>query len=473
MIARRELTSQGAKARRTLVDALFANGSIETFGIEGYGPERAIYEAVIRAPGFHACSKTESDWQLKNPHDVEWKKVWKTLTKQMTSARDQRISLTQLVAPLSFPPFGLKDGLLGLLSAILLAQHANDLALYEYGSLVLSIDAAVVERMLRNPDVFSVRNTGVSSGPRFEAIQALRSRLLMSPNKQASSFLQVARALFREMRAVEPFAQQTDLHLTKEARAFRKAFKEAVEPDLLIFDTLPSVLGMPSVPVTLATGQVFDSQRFANTIVDTVLELKFAYDALLDRTLLSLGSSLAMNASTDGFRDRLHGQAVNVMESILQPKLKTFAYALSRDTLDERSWLENVAMVVCDGVPPRMWTDEQESKFQLQITELGANFRRLQALLYDRLATSTDGYESRRITVTWPDGKEISESVALSHHEMSVMNETLGISLKKLEEVFGSDFEVRKAVAAWLWVAEKSSAIELETEDRREDVQGA
>ena len=120
-----------------------------------------------------------------------------------------------------------------------------------------------------------------------------------------------------------------------------------------------------------------------------------------------------------------------------------------------------------------MWTDEQESKFQLQITELGANFRRLQALLYDRLATSTDGYESRRITVTWPDGKEISESVALSHHEMSVMNETLGISLKKLEEVFGSDFEVRKAVAAWLWVAEKSSAIELETEDRREDVQGA
>lgn len=473
MIARRELTSQGAKARRTVVDAIFANPSKQTLGIEGYGPERAIYEGIIRAPGFHAPSKIDNEWILKDPHEKEWKKVWGTLSKQMLSARDNRISLTELVAPLSLPPYGLKDGLLGLLSALLIAQHASDLALYEYGSLVLSIDGAVIERMLRNPDVFSVRNTGVSSGPRFEAIQALRTRLLMAENSEASSFLQVARALYREVRTLEPFAQQTDLHLSSEARAVRKAFKEAVEPDLLIFETLPLVFGQSPVPVELRNGQVFDSQDFANGIVDTLLELKSSYECLLDRCLDSIGAAVALNANNEGFRERIYGQAVNILDSIIQPKLKTFTYALARDTLDDRAWLENIAMVVCDGIPPRMWSDEQESKFQLQIVELGANFRRLQALLYDRLATSVDGYESRRITVTWPDGKEISESVALSHQEMSAMDAILGGSLKKLEEVFGSEFEAKKALAAWLWVSDMQDFNELDIERGSGEVQGA
>lgn len=471
MIARRELSSQGAKARRTVVDALFTNSSLQTFGIEGYGPERAVYEAVIRAPGFHGFNKTEDLWELKNPHSVEWKKVWTALSRQMTIARNQRMSLTDLVSPLTLPPFGLKSGVLGLLSALLLAQYADDLALYEYGSLVLTVDDAVVERMLRNPDVFSVRSTGVSSGPRYEAIQALKARLVMSENVGSSSFLQVARAIFRELRNIEPFAQQTESHLSSSAREVRKAFKEAVEPDMLIFETLPKVLGIPAVPVALTHGQEFSGHKFANAIVDSIVELKGAYEGLLDRCLRTLGDGLAMNPNSEGFRYRLQGQAINVLDSILQPKLKTFAYALSRDTLDDRSWLENVAMVVCDGTPPRMWNDEQESKFQLQVTELGANFRRLQALLYDRLATSSDGFESRRITVTWPDGKEISESVAISHQEMSVMDETLGTSLKKLEEVFGSDFEARKALAAWLWVTERSSESTFGSD--RGEVQGA
>ena len=189
--------------------------------------------------------------------------------------------------------------------------------------------------------------------------------------------------------------------------------------------------------------------------------------------MLALGSALAVNANSKDFRERISGQAVNVSDSILQPKLKTFTYALSRDTLDDQAWLENIAMVVCEGIPPRMWTDEQESKFQLQIIELGANFRRLQALLYERLATSAEGYESRRITVTWPDGKEISESVALSHQEMSVVSDILGSSVKKLEKVFGSDFEARKALAAWIWVSSSHAAEEQADEERNGEVQNA
>jgi hypothetical protein len=356
----------------------------------------------------------------------------------------------------------MKDGLLGLLSALLIAQNVDDISLYEYGSLVLAIDDAVIERMLRNPDVFSIRNTAVSTGPRFEAVQALRARLQMPEDTEGSSFLQLARALFREVRALEPFARNTDVHLTSTAKLFRQAFKEAVEPDVLIFETLPKGLGLPSVPVVGKKGTNLDSVQFANSIVDSLLELKSAYGLLLERCLNGLADSLAIGLSDSSFRERLHGQAVNVLESILQRRLKTFAYALSRETLSDQAWIENIAMVVCDGVPPRMWTDEDEAKFALQIADLGANFRRLQALLYERLAISAEGFESRRITITWPDGREISESVALSGQEMSSINELVGSSLKRLERVFGSDQQARRALAAWLWMNEaKTTASDL------------
>ena len=58
MIARRELTSQGAKARRMLLDAFLENPTRERFGIEGYGPERAIYEAVYRSTGLHRQTRS-------------------------------------------------------------------------------------------------------------------------------------------------------------------------------------------------------------------------------------------------------------------------------------------------------------------------------------------------------------------------------------------------------------------------------
>ncbi len=54
MISRRELTSQGAKSRRMLIEALLARPDEERFGIPGYGPDRAMYEAVFRVTGMHA-----------------------------------------------------------------------------------------------------------------------------------------------------------------------------------------------------------------------------------------------------------------------------------------------------------------------------------------------------------------------------------------------------------------------------------
>ena len=76
MIARRELTSQGAKARRMLLDAFLANPARERFGIQGYGPERAIYEAVYGPRAFTQADKQTGHWVITKPRIRNWRRAW-------------------------------------------------------------------------------------------------------------------------------------------------------------------------------------------------------------------------------------------------------------------------------------------------------------------------------------------------------------------------------------------------------------
>ena len=58
LINRRELTSQGAKARRELIEAILERPTVERLGLEGYGPEVSIYYSVLSEPGIHGASKS-------------------------------------------------------------------------------------------------------------------------------------------------------------------------------------------------------------------------------------------------------------------------------------------------------------------------------------------------------------------------------------------------------------------------------
>jgi hypothetical protein len=134
MIARRELTSQGAKARRFLIDALLKNESSEAFGIEGYGPDRAMYEAIFRKTGLHRS--TEDVWALHPPSDRSWKPVWTRINSEFDCAAETRVSLAEVGGRLTLPPLGLKDGIIPLLLIAALIARGDEIALYEHGSLV-------------------------------------------------------------------------------------------------------------------------------------------------------------------------------------------------------------------------------------------------------------------------------------------------------------------------------------------------
>lgn len=462
MIAKRELTSQGAKARRLLIEAMIQKSNLEAFGLDGYGPERAMYEAVFRSTGLHR--QQGRAWAITQPSDLRWSNAWSTLNEAIDACDNSRRGLDEISADLKAAPIGLKDGVIPLLVMTALVNRERDVALYEHGSLVMKLDDAVAERLARNPGHFTVKNLATDGGPRKAVVASLSRTLIQGAEDRDLTFLQVARAIFRELRELPPYSQQTKKGISATAQEVRDLFRSAIEPDVLFFEQLPKALGVTEFS---ARGKADHAQAeaFSSGLTDALLELKGHFPSVLTSiTHLLAEATASTTRELPELQRRLAGQAVNLADHVLDPRLRAFLGALSRDQLPPESWLQNVAMVVADGHSPRSWNDEIAEQFGLQIAELGGALRRTQALLYERVAAGGEVFESRRVTITRPDGTEEVEIVALTEAESQLIDGKLSEPLNGLVEKLGSEDAVRRAVLAWIALKHSGSPIrELES----------
>jgi hypothetical protein len=449
MLARRVLTSQGAKARRMLLAAMLTRTAEERFGIEGYGPERAMYESVLRASGIHRYDSSTERWVLADPSAKAWKPAWQVVKAAFRDATERRVELTEIAGLLQAPPIGLKEGPIPVLILGALAAHAHEVAVYEHGTLVLVVDDAVAERLIRNPGHFSVKNTAATAGPRRPLVAAIAKRLGIASYRGDPTFLQVARSLYRDIRMLPAYSQQTTTGLSTQAVALRKAFRVAPEPDVLLFETIPELLGLRPFA---ARGRI-ESVRaadFAERLVAILTELRGAYDQLLISVARDLSEATGASGDLPEVRLALAGRAADLNQRVLEPRLKTFLFALSRDGMDDAEWVENVAMVVTDGKPPKSWTDDDVTKYRLNVGEVGGALRRVQALLFEHLANDGEGFQSVRAAFTRPDGDETVRVVTITDRERAELEGLFSETLAAAAERVGSRAKAQDLLLAWL-----------------------
>ena len=67
LINRRQLTSQGAKARRELIEALIEHSDLEKLGLEGYGREVTMYHSLLAETKIHR--EEDGYWDIYPPKE--------------------------------------------------------------------------------------------------------------------------------------------------------------------------------------------------------------------------------------------------------------------------------------------------------------------------------------------------------------------------------------------------------------------
>ena len=416
MIARRVLTTQGAKARRTLLENLILNFDSEQFGIEGYGPDRSIYEAIFRATGMH--SRKGNNWVISRPSDEKWALVWDEIVDAIESA-DSKLKLSDLYENYDQPPYGIKEGLMPVLVLAVYYSFKDDVALFEYGSLVLNLDDAVLERLLKNPQFFSIKYVGTSKGTRAAAVDALCDRFgLKMKDGSRPSFLVAMKQIFKELQALSSYSIETQ-NLSEKTIAVRKAFLGASELDVLFFDELPNLLGYETI--TTKSKQTQESlKNYVDDLAKSIRELKDSYPNLLQFIEDQIKEAFDVSGSSDEIKEILKAQIHEVEHLDLEKETETLLNSFSREGLTHQQWLENAGLLVSKGQPPRAWTDDDKARFTFDIARIGGSFRRIRSMAFEKGASrEKEGVVSKRITITFPSGEEKQAVLSVKSDHLS------------------------------------------------------
>jgi len=421
LINRRELTTQGAKARRLLIEAMLNCPSEPRLGLMGYGPEVAMYYSVLEATGIHRQIK--GLWGFFPPlAGSGLGTAWQAIEQFCCAAVAGQRSLENLYAQLEQPPYGLKRGAIPVVLAAVLLHRAEDLAIYKDGNFVAVLGPEHFELLVKDPSRFSVKYfelLGLRSIVFRELEAALRSKPAEPvPGVRNFSLLAIAKPLFGFVKQLNKYVLQTK-HISLEAQQVLAVLQEAQEPDEVLFTALPQACGLQPITAGVAADEV-TAREFRQSLVACLRELNIAYDRLLERCQAYLLEALGVRGESRYLREDIRARSRRLLPGCLEPTLKRFLKAGVDESLDDRAWLEALAMIVADK-PPRSWTDDDEVQFELGLSDLARRFKNLEAV-QSSIEAQGEGFEAVRLTVTRTDGREVNQVVWVDHGESEALD---------------------------------------------------
>lgn len=456
LINRRELTSQAAKARRELMEALLEKGRIERLGIQGNGPEASIYESVLASTLIHR--KDGEEWTVGSPSEVSGVfSVWEEIERYCCEAKKTPRPLDELYKILVRPPFGAREGIIPVLVLAVLLKHSEDVSVYFDGSFIPILSTEHIEAMLKKPDRFSVKNIEMA-GLQLEIFRELET-VLKSPKASVTrnkTLLSIVRPLVSFVKSLPRYTISTR-NLSKEAIEVRKVLLQAKEPDELLFQDLPLACGC--VLLTDANGYVgYTAKEFRKKLVQALIELESAYGKLLDHCRDQLFEAFSVSGEKKCLREDLRVRAKHLLGRCLDPRLKSFILAAVNDSEEDNQWLEALIMVVADK-PADAWHDDDYIGFELKVCDLARKFINLEALQKEFTKYPSEGFDARRITITFPTGNEINQVVWIDN---SFLDKVDSIVKPFTDAIASMDAQSKRAIVTHL--LEKMLAPDLEKE---------
>ena len=382
MINRNDLTGQGATARNRLMAAIIEKwGSTEPW-FDGWSPERAVYDTMIRENEIHQ--------KLKPPTKSTLHKPWSETLKKLQGTGNA-VELEDMYRVWKAPPFGMKNGTMPILALMMIMSKRDRIAIYEHGTYVPKLSAGLAERLAKNPNHFRIKWFKKTRSRKLLVSEASRN-LRLDAN---SGMLGIVGYVVSVVRALPTYSRRTKT-LDKKTLAVRGAVQNAMEPDTLLFESIPRAMEMMPLGGRISDARI---QSFSDGLKQSIDELHNALGNVLDASKARL---FAATDTTD--RAGLARIASEILPHISDHPMKVFLGAVSADIPDDMEWMKYVGLSLTD-VPPTDWSDEDVTMFGNKLDEISARFRRLVALKFSKVAKDLAG-PSVMVLRIQPDGHE-------------------------------------------------------------------
>ncbi len=241
LISRKTISSAAAAARRNLMEKMLTCANQEKLGIEGFPPERSIYESALFSSGIHKYNSSKGCWEIAAPSsdsNVNFGPSWSLLEKEIFNDNMQKVLVKDVFSLLASPPLGVPDGIHPLLFTAFFIYNQDDLFLYREGSFIPEPNIAHFELLQKRPDLFKI------SGIRLEGVRAAVVERIANGLNTPSKTSAVVKALFRVLNSLPLVTQRTSKLEPRFVIKMRNAFFSAQSPEDLLFVDLPNCFGL-------------------------------------------------------------------------------------------------------------------------------------------------------------------------------------------------------------------------------------
>ena len=370
LLGRSKPSSSAVAARNNLIRFMVANEGESRLGIQGYPAEGGLFSSVLASTRMYR--ETDEGWRIMAPGNerddpARLCPAWKAAFGLLSANAHRGVTVEEIHEVWRRPPFGIKEGLLPVLSVAFFMSNRSNLALYRDGMFQVKISELDVDYLVRDPTDIMFRWMKLSETSRTllsELAKVVRELDEENPLTNLEP-LDVARGLVSIHDRLPPWVGRTQ-QLSSNAKRIRQMFKLANDPNKLIFDDIPSVESDDE------QGEDHSVQHVANLVGEGLRELKLAYPTMLNRLRdLLLGELRVPNMSTSMLSE-LRARAENIRNISGDHRLEAFIMRLARfDGKDAE--IEDLAGMAVNK-PTLNWVDSDVDKAALQLAELAVKF---------------------------------------------------------------------------------------------------
>ena len=376
LLGRTRLSSNAVAARNALIHRMVLNEGEARLGIDGYPPEGGLFVSLLESTGLY--HDMDGKWQFVSPklHGGDPKNLgptWQAATDLMMANTHRAVPITEVYEVWRRAPFGLKEGLLPVLVVAFFLSERGSLALYRDGMFQVSMSELDADYLVRDPADIQLRWMKLSETSR-RLLSELAEVVHELDEEKTLTYLEpldVARGLVSIYDRLSPWVGRTQ-QLSVNARRVRQLFKQANDPNRLIFDDMPSL-----VDDVESTSNEIAMQHVVDTVREGLKELKLAYPTMLNRLRDVLLTELHVPNTSSSMLTELRARAENIRELGGDHRLEAFIIRLARFYGKDVEIEDLAGMAV--NKPARNWVDSDIDRAALQLAEMARKFNHAEA----------------------------------------------------------------------------------------------
>jgi hypothetical protein len=402
MISYDNLSNVAVRARRELVEAMATRAGEKQLGLEGFGPEVAVYRSLLLSEGLHLQDEETGCWRFYlEGKDSRLQYLWKEINDSITDAGDKGVTVADILGRLYQPPFGMRQGPAPIYICLHLLVKSDEVAVFREGGYQPYLTAADMALMLKRPELFTIKQF-TSTKIEREVFDIYRSilnavKIKEDPGLRNATMLGVVGPLIKFINSLPKYAKQTR-DVSREAQLVRTAILNSIDPINLLFNELPE-----AVDIDLKTAKKNGyslTDLLQKKLCSALLELGQAYSSLNNRvqkTILSIFGYENLQELYDQQRARIF-PLIDICDDI---ELKVVLKSFVREYQDPAEWVRGIAGIIVKK-PMESWNDKDFILFATKLRDYADRIEQFETL------ASVNGYlvseDTRVLSVMSPDG---------------------------------------------------------------------